>query len=52
MQWAPIPRADGETVPPHPETAVRLLQKGTLATSELEEPGVARRVIEELASTR
>ncbi|MEV4183575.1 tyrosine-type recombinase/integrase [Streptosporangium canum] len=52
MQWALIPRQEGEGVPPDYEMVVRLLQKGTIPVRGMEDPIVARRVCDELTLTR
>ena len=51
MQWALIPRLEGEAAPLHLEDAVRLLSKGTLNLRDLADPIVARNVCEQLTLT-
>lgn len=51
MQWALIPRQDGEATPADLTPAVRLLQKCTLPLADMANPIVARRVNDALGLT-
>ncbi|MFC7589723.1 tyrosine-type recombinase/integrase [Nonomuraea antimicrobica] len=52
MQWALIPRQEGDAAPLHLKDAVRMLSKGTLNVNDLADPIVARNICEELTLTR